>query len=256
MKKLILIFCEPRTGSNLLNEAMNLYTPIRAVNEFFLNLGFYVREDFVPDDLLHKTLIRPYERWQLFKFLNVEQENYPELIKQINRTPIQAVKKLYELVPANLVIKIHRHQLEELNLYELLDLPYVEVILLERSNRLKSHVSSLKARKFDKWHNVDTSNIQVSVNVDEFINERDISFNWYKEMKERLSSKDYLEVNYERDLENITKESFYALFDPWIERIKLSVNKSNYELKYFSKQNNLPIEHSILEYDKIKHLII
>lgn len=234
---------------------MNLYTPIRTVNEFFLNLGFYVREDFVPDDLLHKTLIKPYERWHLFNFLNVEQENYPELIKQINRTPIQAVKKLYEIVPDNLVVKIHRHQLEELKLYELFELPYVEVILLERSNRLKSHVSSLKARKFDKWHNVDTSDIKVSVNVEEYINERDTSINWYKEMRERLSSKDYLEVNYERDLENITKESFCNLFDPWIERIKLSVNKSNYQLKYFSKQNNSPIKNSILNYENIKNIV-
>jgi hypothetical protein len=256
MKKLILILCEPRTGSNLLNEAMNLYIPIRAVNEFFLNLGFYVREDFVPDDLLHKTLIKDHERKQLFDFLNVEQENYPELIKQINRTPIQAVKKLYEIIPGNLVIKIHRHQLEELKLHEFLELPYVEVILLERSNRLDSYVSLLKAKQFDKWHNVDTSNIKVSINIDEFIYERDMSFNWYKEMRQRLSSKDYLEVNYELDLENINKESFYALFDPWFERIKLPVYKSNYELQYFSKQNKSPVEQSILNLDEIKHLII
>jgi len=254
-KKLIIILCEPRTGSNLLNEALNLYAPMRTINEFFLNLGFYVREDFVPDDLPHKTLLKKEERIQLFDFLKVEQENYPELIKKINITPVDALLKLYEVTQSNLVVKIHKHQLEELHLHELLHLPYTEVILLERTSRLHSHVSILKARQFDKWHNVDTSNIKVLVNAEEFIYEQEKSIEWYSGIKKQLSSKEYLEINYEKDLENISKEHFYSLFDPWFEKIKLSVTKTNYELKYFKKQNNAPIEQSILNYDEIERIV-
>lgn len=254
-KKLILILCEPRTGSNLLNEALNLYAPMRTINEFFLNLGFYVNEDHVPADLPHKTLIKENERRELFTFLNVEQENYPELIKEINRRPVEALLKLYEVTPVNLVVKIHHHQFEENQLNNLLDLPYVEVILLERTSRLHSYVSNLKARQFDKWHNVDTSNIQVEVNPGEFFKEKEKSINWYKYLKQRLASKNYLEVNYEQVLENINKEHFYNLFDPWFEKIKLPVTKTNYELKYFKKQNNAPIENSISNLEEIKHLL-
>ena len=254
-KKLILILSEPRTGSNLLNEALNLYAPMRTINEFFLSLGFYVREDHVPPDLPHKKLIKDDERRQLFDFLNVEQENYPELIKQINQNPIDALLKLYEVIPINLVVKIHRYQLEELHLHGLLQLPFTEVVLLERTGRLHTHVSSLKAKQFDKWHNVDTSNVKVLVNAEEFTLYQKKSIEWYNGIRQQLSSKEYLEINYEKDVENINKEHFYSLFDPWFKKINLSVTKTNYELKYFKKQNNAPIEESILNYDEIKHLV-
>ena len=153
------------------------------------------------------------------------------------------------------MVKIHRHQLEELHLHELLHLPYTEVILLERTSRLHSYVSLLKAKELDMWHNTDTSDIKVSINLEEFINEQKKSIEWYNGIRQLLSPKDYLEINYERDLENISKEHFYNLFDAWFEKIKLPVTKTNYELKYFKKQNNTAIEHSISNFDEIKHLV-
>jgi|LauGreDrversion4_2_1035121.scaffolds.fasta_scaffold21318_5 hypothetical protein len=256
-KKIILILSEPRTGSNLLCEALNLYSNMRTVNEFFLDIGFYINENHVPDDLPHKNMFKAHERKQLFDFLNVELDNWPELIKQINKNPIGAMNKINEIVPANVivVIKVHRDHFEKLNLKEIINEPNIEVILLERSNRLHSFVSLLKGRQINKWYGVDTSDIKVVVDPQEFINEQQRSLNWFKELRELLRSKEYLEINYEKDLSNISKESFYSLCDPWFEKIKLPVNKSKYELKFYSKQDKQPIEHSIINYDVIKNTL-
>lgn len=253
-KKLILILSEPRTGSNLLCEALNLYSQMRTVNEFFLDIGFYINENHVPEDLPHKNMFKVHEHVQLFDFLNVELNNWPELIKQINNNPIGAMNKINEIVPQTVVIKVHREHFEKLNLKEILHEPYIEVILLERSSRLHSFVSLLKGRQIDKWYGADTSNIKVNVDATSFAYEQQRSLNWFKEVRELLQSKNYLEINYEKDLSNINKESFYALFDPWFEKIKLPVNKSKYELQFYTKQDKQPIENSILNYDDIKHL--
>lgn len=255
-KKIILILSEPRTGSNLLCEALNLYSHMRTVNEFFLDLGHYINENHVPDDLPHKIMFKAHERKQLFDFLNVELNNWPELIKQINNNPISAMNKINQIVPPDVtvVIKVHRDHFEKLNLKEIINEPHIEVILLERSNRLHSFVSLLKGRQINKWYGVDTSDIKVTINLQEFINEQQRSLNWFKEVRELLSSKEYLEINYEKDLLNINKASFYSLLDPWFKKIKLPVNKSNYELKFYSKQDKQPIEHSIANYDEIKHI--
>jgi hypothetical protein len=114
----------------------------------------------------------------------------------------------------------------------------------------------LKARQLEKWHNIDTSNIKVHVNPQDFTREQQISIDWYKKLREQLASKHYLEVNYERDLENLNIVHLYELFDPWFEKINIPVNKSNYKLKYFKKQDKTPIENSILNYSEVKKLII
>lgn len=256
MKKLILILSEPRTGSNLLCEALNLYSQMRTVNEFFMDLGHYINENHIPDDLPHRSMFKPHEREQLFDFLNVKLNDWPELIKQINKNPIGAMNKINEIVPATVVIKVHLDHYEKLNLKEIIHEPYIEVILLERSSRLHSFVSLLKGRQINKWYGVDTSDIKVNVDPKEFIREQQRSLNWFKEVRESLSSKNYLEVNYEKDLSNVNKESFYALFDPWFEKIKLSVNKSTYELQFYSKQDKQFIETSIMNYAEVKDLIV
>ena len=77
-KKLILILCEPRTGSNLLCEAMESYTDLQCINEFYLSpyFGLYVRQDHIPDDLPHKDLLTLEQQTCLFKFLNVKLNNF------------------------------------------------------------------------------------------------------------------------------------------------------------------------------------
>jgi hypothetical protein len=250
-KKLILILTEQRTGSHLLNEALSFYSPIQAVNEFFLHPGFHQDKEITPYELL----LTEYQCNQLFDFLNVEQGSYIELIKQVNLNPVKSLLKLYEISEDSLAVKIHRHQFEKYQLDELLNLSYVEIIILERSNRMARYISLLKANQTDIWHGIDTSKLQVVVDKDEFIKEEQQSLNWFNKIKQLVSSKDYLEVNYEKDLEDLNKDNFYNLFDPWFEKINLSVTKTNYKLKLFKKQNRSKIQYSILNYKEIKDLV-
>ena len=251
-KKLILILTEPRTGSYLLNEALNFYS-LHPVGEFFDNPKFYENKEnpvFAYERNLNSDQLSG-----LFNFLKVEHGNHLELIKQVNLNPIDSAIKLYEISSRSLVIKIHDFQFERYQLDQLLDLPYVEIIILQRSNRIARYISHIKAEQTDIWQSIDTSSMQVVVNREDFIKKEQLSNNWFEKIKQRVSSKDYLEVNYERDLENIDKEHFYKLFDSWFEKINLSVTKTNYKLKMSKKQNKSKLQYSILNYKEIKDLI-
>ena len=251
-KKLILILTEPRTGSYLLNEALNFYS-LHPVGEFFDNPKGY--ETQKNPKFGYEILLNKEQLTSLFNFLKVEHGNFLELIKQVNLKPIDSAVKLYEISPQSVVIKIHDFQFEKFQLDQLLDLPYVEIIILQRSNRMARYISHLKARRNDIWSNVDTSSMQVVVDREDFIKNEQLSNNWFEKIKQRVSSKDYLEVNYERDLENLDKEHFYKLFDSWFEKINLPVTKTNYKLKLLKKQNKSKLQYSIVNYKEIKDLI-
>jgi hypothetical protein len=250
-KKLILILTEHRTGSHLLNEALSFYSPLQAINEFILDPVFFKDKEITP----YETFLTKFQCNQLFEFLNVEQGSYIELIKKVNLNPVNSLIKLYEISTDSLVVKIHRKQIHTDQIDELLQLPYVEIIILQRSNRIARYISLLKAKKTDIWHGVDTSNLQVVVDRTEFEKEEQLSIDWFNNIKKSIPSKDYLEVNYEKDLENLNKESFYDLFDPWFEKINLTFTKTNYKLKLFKKQNKTRLQYSIENYKELKDLI-
>ena len=95
-KKLILILCEPRTGSNLLCEAMESYVDLQCINEFYLSphINLYVKENQIPDDLPHKRLTRQ-QQHKLFELLNVEDGDYFDLLVNIYKQPIDSLVGLY-----------------------------------------------------------------------------------------------------------------------------------------------------------------
>lgn len=251
-KKLILILTEPRSGSNFLSEVLNYYS-LWPVGEFLLNpKGF---EHLENPTFPYEIVLNRYQLTKLFDFFEVEYGNYLELIKQINRRPIDAIFKLYESTEQSLVINIHDFQFKKFGIDVLLDLPYVEIIILQRSNRMARYISHLIAQETKIWYTVNTSDMQVTVDREDFIKSEQESKKWFDSIKQRVSSKEYLEVNYERDLENIDKEHFYKLFDPWFEKINLNATKKNYNLKLFKKQNKSKLQYSILNYTEIKDLI-
>lgn len=257
-KKLILILCEPRTGSNLLCEAMDSYSMLHCINEFYLspNIGLYVRRDHIPDDLPHKDLLTQTQQESLFKFLKVESNNHFDMLIEIYKSPIESLLELYNVTTKTLVVKIMRDHFEELDLYRLLDIPFVEVIVLERSNKLEEYVSHRKAIELDQWYNTDTSNLKIKVNVDKFLERTKLSSAWYQKIRQQLISnnKNYLELNYENDLLDFDQDTFCKMFDTWLESIGVPVNKTHHKMHFFKKQNNAPIEHSISNYDEVKSL--
>ena len=254
-KKLILILCEPRTGSNLLCEAMDSYSNLQSINEFYLspNIGLYVRKDHVPDDLPHKDRLTQGQQESLFKFLKIESLNHFDMLVGIYESPIKSLVELYNVTEKTLVIKIMRAHFEELVLDDLLDLPFVEAIVLERSNKLEEYVSHRKAIELDQWYNTDTSNLKIKVDVDKFLERTQISNVWYKKIRQHLNSskKHYLELNYEKDLLNFNQDEFCKIFDDWLLKINVDVDKTNHRMKFFKKQNNAPISQSISNYDDV-----
>lgn len=256
-KKLILILCEPRTGSNLLCEAMECYTDLQCINEFYLspNSGLYVRRDHIPEDLPHKDLLTQSQQDSLFNFLKIENSNHFDMLVGIYNSPVDSLIELYNVTDKSLVVKVMRAHYQELDLARLIDLPFVEVILLERSNKLEEYVSHRKAIEFDRWYNTDTSNIKIKVDIDKFIEKRNISLQWYNSVRQRLTAKNYLELNYEKDLLDFDQDKFCNTFDIWLRSIGLDIDKTNHRMKFFKKQNNAPIEHSILNYDEVKGLL-
>lgn len=250
-KKLILILCEPRTGSNLLCEAMESYSNLQCINEFYLSphIGLYIKQDNIPDDLPHKDLLTEKQQDCLFKFLNVEYNDYYNLLVNIYNNPIASLIELYNVTDKTLVVKIMHKHFEDCGLDKLLELPFVEVILLERSNKLEEYVSHRKAIEHDKWYNTDTSNLKIKVDIDKFLKKKKWSLEWYAMLRQRLDN--YLELNYEKDLQEFNQNQFCTMFDVWLTNIEVSIDKTNHKMKFFKKQNNAHISQSISNYDEI-----
>jgi hypothetical protein len=255
-KKLILILCEPRTGSNLLCEAIESYSNLQCINEFYLSpyLGLYVRKDHIPNDLPHKNILTQEQQNHLFNFLDIN--DHYDMLVNIYKSPVESLVELYNITTKTLVVKIMRRHYEELKLDSLLDLPYTEIIVLERSNKLEEYVSHIKAIEFDKWFNTDTSDIKVKVDIDKFLEKRNLSQTWYTKIRQHFISnkKHYLELNYEKDLLNFNQDDFCKMFDDWLLKINVNVNKTNHRMKFFKKQNNAPIEQSILNYNEVSRV--
>lgn len=251
-KKLILILCEPRTGSNLLVEALNLYSELQPINEFYLspNVNLYIRPDHIPEDLPHKVLLTEEQRHHLENYLNVDSGDYFNLIKKIYEDPINSLLELYKVSTKTLVVKIHHEQYEEAKLQGLLDLSFVKVILLERSSKLHAFVSHQKARQFDTWYGTDTSNIKVTVDIDKFLAKQKWSFDWYAKLRDTISD-DMLEVNYERDLAQFDQTSFCTAIESWLTKIGIATTRSNYKMHFFKKQNLAPLKNSIENYAEV-----
>jgi hypothetical protein len=258
-KKLILILCEPRTGSNLLCEAMESYSDLQCINEFYLspNIGLYVRKDHIPDDLPHKDLLTQKQQDSLFGVLNIDTGNHFDMLVGIYKSPIKSLLELYNVTEKTLVVKIMKAHFEELKLDTLLNLPFVEVILLERLNKLEEYVSHRKAIELDQWYNTDTSNIKITVDIDKFLEKRDQSLAWYQKIRQHLKSinRSCLELNYEEHLLDFNQDEFCKMFDIWLQSCNIALTKTNHRMKFFKKQNTAPIEQSILNYDEIKHLV-
>lgn len=255
-KKLILILCEPRTGSNLLCEAMESYADLQCINEFYLSphINLYVKENQIPDDLPHKRLTQQ-QQDKLFELLNVNDGDYFNLLVNIYKQPIESLVELYNATDKTLVVKIMHRHFKDLSLDKLVDLPFVEVIVLDRSNKLEEYVSHRKAIEFNKWYNADTSNLKITVDIDKFLERKHTSLDWYKQIRLMLSNKHYLELNYEDDLQHFDHDEFCKMFDSWLLKIGVDIKKTKHKMKFFKKQNNAPIEQSILNYDEIKHLV-
>jgi hypothetical protein len=223
--KIIVVISQPRTGGSLVMHALNSYDPILNLYEFF------PRSD-----------------------MDFDKEHDYSNAKN-------AVSLMTSLETDNTIVcmKIQSYQLLNLGYNEIdkiLGLPHVEVILLER-NKLSAWISTEQAKKTSQYSKCNTDEVLVKFDLHDFLAYYKRCTNFYKFIREKLQylDKNYLEMSYEKDLEEFSYDKFHALIDPWLESRGIVLGKKHQEM-VFTKQRTVPIEQCISNYyDQGKTLI-
>lgn len=249
--KNIIVFSEARTGSNLLCELFFSYNCARVLNEFFI---YFVDEKATP----HYRFMSAAEKDLFFNYFNTEDKTITSLTQVINNNPKTSLELLDMINNYKYkVIKVHDFIFNNLNLSFLLDDPETKFILLNRTSKIKQYVSNLIANQIKEWHSVDTSNIKIHVDINEFLEFKQRSNLWNSQIEKLLIEKDhkYLKLNYEEDLENVDQPLLTSKVSNWLDTNNISSSTNEYKLKFFKKQNLSNLEQIITNYTEIKHLL-
>lgn len=245
--KTILLFCEPRTGSNILCESMYMWKPIKVLWDFFVP-----RKDYAGFPILHS--MSHTERQTLFEAYNTE--IIDELIDNIQLNPSTALLTLTSIFNQNLIIKLHSWHFKKMTLNSLLSIKDVEVVILTRKNILQQYVSYIKAGSINKWRNVDTTNIRVDIDINEYIQFRNQTTQWYEQVVNACCqhNKKYLELTYEDDLANISvsRNELIRKFNSWFEIVNIDVEQTEYLPHRVMKQDYSNLIDSIKNWELIK----
>ena len=224
MGKVIVVIGEARTGSSFLIDALNSYDPILNLYEFFPRSDI----DFAqgPDYSNAKNAV------QLMRNLEIED--------------------------TIVCMKIQSYQLLNLmtnDIDKILSLPHIEIILLERL-KLSQWVSGEQAKKTLQYSKFNTDEVMVEFDLHKFLDFYKKSTRFYKFIRKKLSdlNKNYLEISYEKDLEEFSYNKLHSLIDPWLESNSIVLGKKHHEMT-FTKQRNVPIEQCISNYAEYKTLV-
>ena len=244
--KNIIIFSEARTGSNLLCELFFSYNYVRVLNEFFI---YFVDEKATP----HYRFMTAAEKNLFFNYFNIENKTIANLTQIINSNPKTSLE-LLDTINNYKVIKVHDFIFNNLNLSFLLDDPETKFILLNRSSKIKQYVSNQVAHQIKEWHSVNTSDIKIHVDINEFLEFKQRSNLWNLQIEKLLIEKNhnYLKLNYEEDLENVDQSLLTLKVSNWLDSNNISSSTNEYKLKFFKKQNLSNLEQIITNYKEIE----
>jgi hypothetical protein len=245
MSRLIIIFAEPRSGSNLLCEILECFSGLRVLNEFF---STHVSNSN-PDSLL---LLMDHERVRFSEEYNVPNETIP-LIEAIRANPQRSLAIMDELDPRTKVIKIQRHYLDQFNLYFLFDLDDAIFITVKRRNKLRRFTSFMQAGKIEKWFKVDTSELKILTTADEFIKDEYSSIIYWEKVEKNLKSRNRtnLHLVYEDDFEHYDLDTILNRLQEYIKSNGLELDIVKKPITMF-KQNNSRPQDVIGNWDWIK----
>jgi LPS sulfotransferase NodH len=254
--KIIFVLSEARTGSTLLCQLLAHYKNVINFHEIFHTGG-----EANPNYDIFNTSV---------SFNNILQHQFGDgvfdrekMFPRIIENPKKLVTLMGEYFNETLIVKVHLHQLfgtdyPVSHIFDwILMQPNHEFILLKR-DFLKSHVSLLKAEQSGVWHNTDTTNIKVIVDLDRFKTES-MNYIWkYDAVKQKLQHHniDYLYIDYEKDLENYNITEFSKLVEPWSTRNSLGLNSAGNAWIRVEKQNtNDTISDSISNWPDVSALL-
>ena len=241
----IVILSQPRTGSNLLSRVLGNFPPFRELSEFFITESDAKNVD---QSILPYNVFLSNSEFDVLKYLlKTDTENFLNVVhKDINHT----IHKLDLLIPHTKIFKIQNHQITDIQLKTLLDNPTLKFIVLERKDKLKQYASNVVAGKVKQFF----SNIKININVDEFNKFNDASIKWYINLRQMLTEKNinFLNIVYEDDLEFIDEVKLAEKIKTWLNQVQIPYSKYSSRPLYFFKQNNQPIEETILNFRELK----
>lgn len=238
----VLVLCQQRTGSNLLCYALSFFKNYRNVNEFY-NASH-----------LNPIMFTEEERYEIFKAYDCESPPDERLLfNRINREPAKAIDVLRSLTGENLVFKITQYSFSyNYHLYSLIK-EFDKFILLDRSNTLEQYVSKQIAEETNFWHQVNTNNHRIELDVEEYKKFCENKKIFYDDMKSRLRDKDHIVLNYEKDLMNGITDSLLNNLQSFLSGSPEFEDKDR--INPIRRQNTANIVTKISNWDEVKYLI-
>jgi hypothetical protein len=247
--KIILLFCEPRTGSNILCESMYMWKPIKVLWDFFVPSQTY--KGFPMTNCIDSNILR--DLYDSYKIDN----SVDKLITCFQTNPSVGLQKLIDILEKNIVIKLHGWHFKELTLDNLLKIDNVEVIILQRTDLLQQYVSYHKAVIKGEWRNVNTTNMKISIDINEFLKFKEYTNNWYNQVLESCTMNNKIPLNliYETDISNINNDSsiLKCKINEWANIVNLNLIETEYVPNRIIRQDYSNPKDSIINWDDIKY---
>lgn len=241
----ILVLGQQRTGSNLLCHAFSFFENFRVINEFFsLDYSTFVYDMYFTND----------EKEKLFQFYKTT--NWRELLDKVHAEPIKAFEFLESIIgQKNKVVKLFDiHFGRNNDLYSIVNRTN-KIILLERTNTLEQYVSLKIAQENDVWGAENTDHCKVNVDIQDYKNFCNNKIVFYENLRQKLSHKKILTINYEKELSNgITTDLLDKLQN--FTGIPYTIDSENVN-GVWRKQRTIKCTDQISNFDSIKnHLFL
>ena len=239
----IIILGQQRTGSNLLCYALSFFENYRNINEFY---------SVDPNSFVYDMYFTNDEKDNLFNTYNTT--DWRTLLARIHNDPVKAFKHLSNLVGnQNIILKLLDHQFDKTkSLYSIIDNSN-KFIILERSNTLEQYVSLKIAQENDIWGAESTNHCKIHLDISDYQNFCVNKELYYADLKERVSTKDYIIVNYEEDLENGITDKLLKKLQMFLEDSPSIIDKDRNWV--WKKQRTVDCNTQISNYNDIKDLL-
>ena len=143
----------------------------------------------------------------------------------------------------------------------LINYPDSKIIIIKR-NILDTYISDIKAKQVNKMSMIDTSEIKIYLDINDFLEYHTLVTSYYKRLTEilRENNKKYLIINYEDIHKNILEENKIKYI---LDRIKfldleLSINPDIYKtINFVFKQDkNTHVRDKILNYHELHKILV
>jgi hypothetical protein len=193
MPKILVVFSVPRTGTNHLFRLLDNISDLKVYYEIFHPHAAYGLEKFY-GDLEAYCVYEDVYRHSIFE---------KELINKMHAAPGRfldfAISRynnhsiVFKIFPGHLSIE----KIKE----ELLLRDEVAALIIQR-RPIDTYISSLKARKTGKYINVNTSDIKVNLNAEEYMHWWQMNFLWYRDIFSLVGENGlpYTSLIYEKDI--------------------------------------------------------